>query len=156
MSLQSLVQRVLGTCCVLGGLTSLLAGAATPLFAAPECGNGVLHQEQKCFPAMALDRHENLQVNMTCNHLPVVGCSPGQNSQCGTLHGYQVALKGECGITLFASERGDCYEDQVSTFIPLNYYTSECKLFMGVCGCVLTRDHTHPTQYSEVCDCSMY
>lgn len=127
-------------------------GIAIPVLADPACDGGDSIEDTVCDPAHAIHRHLAQSLNVDCEG-DTTTCTPGVGSQCGTLEGYQVAGKGLCVVSLQSSEGNDCTEDVYSTFVALDYYTTECGVKNGACTCLFYHNNSHPTQYSEVCDC---
>lgn len=144
--------RIAGALMMIAGVVSLFSGIGETAVAAVECSGGTYYEATICYPAFAQHRNDSLRANMSCAG-DQQNCDPTANSQCGTLEGFQVAVRGTCGATLNNSEPPGCTEDSVSTFVALDYFTSKCEFKNGVCQCILFASAIHPTQYSEVCDC---
>ena len=144
--------RMLGMILASTGMLLIGTGVAIPLSGAVECDNDIPQEDLTCDSAHAVFKHVSADVKMGCEG-DAEDCGPKEGSKCGTFEGYQVAIRGRCVTDLSASTPTRCFEDAASTFIPLDYYTSECKFHQQSCRCVLVKSMQHPTQYSEVCDC---
>ncbi len=150
-----LYRKVLSLVLVCAGGISLLNGVSPQVMAAVECDGSQEYEGTICDPAHARHNHVVIGANMSCeDNSSGTDCFPTQESQCGTLEGFQVAARGLCVTTLESSDEFGCEEDTGSTFVPLDYYTSGCQYHEGTCQCMLTLSAIHPTQYSEVCTCS--
>lgn len=149
-----MIYKILSSMIICVGCLSFTNGIAIPVMADAACDDGEFYQGLECDPAHAIHRHLAQSLNVDCFGNSS-SCTAGTNSQCGTLEGFQMAGKGLCVATFDTEETDTCTEDAYSTFVALDYYTTACGVKDGNCTCLFYHDASHPTQYSEVCDCML-
>lgn len=145
--------KLFASCLLMTGIFSLLSGIALPAFADLSCRGFELIIGTECDPAHAIHRDVAELLNVNCHYIGGQ-CIPVPGSQCGLVSGYQQAGRGLCVVTLETSGQVACIEDIYSTFIPLQFYTTQCGIENGGCTCMYIRAQGYFTQYAEVCDCS--
>ncbi|WP_417848778.1 hypothetical protein [Thalassoglobus sp.] len=150
-----LYYKALSLVLICTGGVSLLNGVSPQVIAGVQCQGGQVFDGTICDPAHARQMHMVISANMRCeDDSSGTNCHPTERSQCGTLEGYQFAVRGMCVTTMESSDEFGCQENSGATFVPVDYYSSTCKYKDGACVCMLIGSTVHPTQYSEQCSCS--
>ncbi|MDB4439480.1 hypothetical protein N9153_01005 [Planctomicrobium sp.] len=135
------------------GAFSLITAGTLPAMADPACNGSVIEPGMECEAAHAVNREEAADIDLTCLSNGTI-CYQPLGSECGDVSGFQLAVQGACVVTWETSNDDSCEEDTYSTFVPLEHYITDCMFHEMNCQCMFLKSNDHPTQYSEVCDCS--